>query len=171
MTAIPPALADAVDNDLPLLVERCVRNGEAGLEDLEGLPRIVTVAIAWLIGVPWSDAIDVGNFIGQKTILNEFVGYTSLSEKLTAHSDKSIMLSSFALAGFATISSIGIQIGALGGVVAPMQESQPLSVSPGLALIVFFRQLVNELVRELVVRKNRVEHALMVRLVLIGVAG
>ena len=84
---------------------------------LEGLFGLLFAPVAWLIGVPWDDVMQVGNFIGQKTILNEFVGYTTFGENIDQLSDKAIMLSSFALAGFANISSIGIQIGAIGGLV------------------------------------------------------
>ena len=68
-------------------------------------------------GVPWDDAGLVGNFIGQKTILNEFVGYTSFSEYVDTLSPKAVMISTFALAGFANFSSIAIQIGAFGSLV------------------------------------------------------
>ncbi|KXI18997.1 nucleoside transporter, NupC family [Corynebacterium sp. CMW7794] len=109
---------------------------------LEGLFGAIFAPFAWLIGVPWSDAIDVGNFIGQKTILNEFVGYTSFSEKLTELSDKSIMLSSFALAGFANISSIGIQIGALGG-VAPERRGEVAKLGPWALFGGFLTNMLN----------------------------
>lgn len=109
---------------------------------LEGLFGAIFAPFAWLIGVPWSDAIDVGNFIGQKTVLNEFVGYTSFSEKLTELSDKSIMLSSFALAGFANISSIGIQIGALGG-VAPERRGEVAKLGPWALFGGFLTNMLN----------------------------
>ena len=80
---------------------------------LEGLFGLFFAPVAWLIGVPWDDVTQVGSFIGQKTILNEFVGYTAFGDNIDQLSDKAIMLSSFALAGFANISSIGIQIGCL----------------------------------------------------------
>ena len=57
----------------------------------------------------------VGNFIGQKTVLNEFVGFTAFSQEVGALSPKAVLISTFALAGFANLSSIAIQIGAFGG--------------------------------------------------------
>lgn len=82
---------------------------------LEGLFGLIFSPVAWLIGVPWENAGLVGSFIGEKTILNEFVGYTSFSEHVAGMDPKSVLLSSFALAGFANLSSIAIQIGSIGG--------------------------------------------------------
>lgn len=81
---------------------------------LEGLFGLIMSPVAWLIGVPWEDASLVGSFIGEKTILNEFVGYSSFSEHVENLHPKSVMLSTFALAGFANLSSIAIQIGSIG---------------------------------------------------------
>nr|WP_262925687.1 nucleoside transporter C-terminal domain-containing protein [Kocuria atrinae] len=57
----------------------------------------------------------VGNFIGQKTILNEFVGYTSFGPEIPNMDPQSVLITTFALAGFANLSSIAIQIGSIGG--------------------------------------------------------
>lgn len=81
---------------------------------LEGLFGLIFSPLAWAIGVPWHESGLVGSFIGQKTILNEFVGYTSFSEHVGQLSDKAIMISTFAMAGFANLSSIAIQIGSFG---------------------------------------------------------
>ncbi|MDO5699355.1 MAG: nucleoside transporter C-terminal domain-containing protein [Dermatophilus congolensis] len=82
---------------------------------LEGLFGLIFAPIAWLIGTPWNEAMTVGNFIGQKTVLNEFVGFTAFSQEVGNLSPKAIMVSTFALAGFANFASIAIQIGAFGG--------------------------------------------------------
>ncbi|AKP09582.1 Nucleoside transporter [Corynebacterium pseudotuberculosis] len=103
---------------------------------LEGLFGILFSPVAWLIGVPWSEAHLVGSFIGEKTIINEFVGYTSFGANLENLSPKSIMISTFALAGFANISSIAIQIGALGGLV-PERRGEVAKLAP-IALITGF---------------------------------
>ncbi|MCH6196703.1 NupC/NupG family nucleoside CNT transporter [Corynebacterium mastitidis] len=83
---------------------------------LDGLFGLLFSPVAWAIGVPWDEASLVGNFIGQKTILNEFVGYTSFSEHVDTMSAKAVMLSTFALAGFANLASIAIQIGSFGAI-------------------------------------------------------
>ncbi len=77
---------------------------------------IVLQYLAVAIGVPWSEALQVGSLIGTKLVVNEFVGYFDLSTMITAGklvSDKAILMATFALCGFANFSSIAIQIGGL----------------------------------------------------------
>lgn len=73
---------------------------------------------AWLIGVPWKDCPFIGEILGERIVLNEFVGYLNLSEYVKAHpgaiAERSIILASYALCGFANFSSIAIQIGGIG---------------------------------------------------------
>lgn len=75
--------------------------------------------VAWLLGVPWSEAATVGNFMGQKTVLNEFVAYSNFGPMAAdgSLSPKTVLITTFALAGFANFGSIAIQIGAIGGLV------------------------------------------------------
>jgi concentrative nucleoside transporter, CNT family len=73
--------------------------------------------LAFLLGVPWSEATVVGRLLGEKIVLNEFVAYLSLSDLTKvkeAMSDRAVLISSYALCGFANFSSIGIQIGGIG---------------------------------------------------------
>jgi concentrative nucleoside transporter, CNT family len=78
---------------------------------------------AFAIGVEWQDSLIVGSLLGQKTILNEFVAYGSLANlEPGIISHKSIVISTYALCGFANISSIAIQIGGIGA-LAPNQKS------------------------------------------------
>jgi len=109
---------------------------------LEGLFGLLFAPVAWLIGVPWDDVMQVGNFIGQKTILNEFVGYTAFGDNIDQLSDKAIMLSSFALAGFANISSIGIQIGSIGGLV-PERRGEIAKLGPKALFGGFLTNMLN----------------------------
>lgn len=80
--------------------------------------------IAWLIGVPWADAVNMGSLLGTKIVLNEFVAYLKLAEEVSAAniSPKTIAMATFALCGFANFSSIAIQIGGIGG-IAPNRKS------------------------------------------------
>lgn len=80
--------------------------------------------IAWLIGVPWADAVNMGSLLGTKIVLNEFVAYLKLAEEVGAAnlSPKTIAMATFALCGFANFSSIAIQIGGIGG-IAPSRKS------------------------------------------------
>ncbi|MFD1553671.1 Na+ dependent nucleoside transporter [Putridiphycobacter roseus] len=75
--------------------------------------------IVWLIGVDWAESIYVGELLGTKTVLNEFVGYMRLGNMKTAGllSEKGIVMSTYILCGFANFSSIGIQIGGIGALV------------------------------------------------------
>jgi CNT family concentrative nucleoside transporter len=75
----------------------------------------VFAPIAWLIGVPWDEASQAGTYIGEKTELNEFVAYSDFGPKVKELSEQTVVVVTFALAGFANFSSIAIQIGAIGG--------------------------------------------------------
>lgn len=75
--------------------------------------------IVWLIGVDGTDIVAVGELLGQKTVLNEFIAYPNLGVMKDAGvlSDKSVILSTYMLCGFANFASIGIQIGGIGSLV------------------------------------------------------
>ena len=80
--------------------------------------------VAWIIGVPAEDITVVGQLLGEKTILNEFFAYKSLSDLKQAgaiSNYRSIVIATYALCGFANFASIGIQIGGI-GVLAPSQR-------------------------------------------------
>lgn len=79
--------------------------------------------IAFAMGVDWSDTLQVGSLLGQKMVINEFVAYSSLAEMKNASllTEKSIIISTYALCGFANFSSIAIQIGGIGG-MAPQRQ-------------------------------------------------
>src|SRR3989338_680464 len=76
--------------------------------------------LAWIMGVPWKDCIQVGNLLGQKTIINEFVAYLNLAPmvKEGTISLRSQIIALYALCGFSNLSSIAIQLGGI-GVLAP----------------------------------------------------
>jgi CNT family concentrative nucleoside transporter len=73
--------------------------------------------VAWLIGVPWHEARLVGNLLGTRTVLNELVAYTDLGAQKAILSPRTFTITTFALCGFANLSSIGIQIGGIGALV------------------------------------------------------
>ncbi len=78
---------------------------------------------AFVIGVDWNESLQVGSLLGQKVVVNEFVAYLGLSEFVAegALNEKSIVIATYALCGFANFSSIAIQIGGIGG-MAPTQQ-------------------------------------------------
>jgi CNT family concentrative nucleoside transporter len=77
--------------------------------------------IAWAMGVPWKDAAVVGNLLGTRMALNEFVAYSQLGPMQATLDPKSFTIATFALCGFANFSSIGIQIGGIGA-LAPTRR-------------------------------------------------
>ncbi|MBS7344469.1 MAG: NupC/NupG family nucleoside CNT transporter [Caryophanon sp.] len=81
---------------------------------IEGILGYVFAPIAFVIGVPWEEAVKAGSFIGQKLVLNEFVAYTNFGPEIPNLTDKTAMIISFALCGFANLSSLAILIGGLG---------------------------------------------------------
>lgn len=78
---------------------------------------------AFMMGVEWNETLQVGSLLGQKMVINEFVGYLGLAEMKASGvlSEKSIIISTYALCGFANFSSIAIQIGGIGG-MAPERQ-------------------------------------------------
>jgi CNT family concentrative nucleoside transporter len=92
---------------------------------LEAILGWILAPLAWLMGVPWQDAPEVGTLLGVKTVVNEFVAYLQLSAALGGGSDlspRSVIIATYALCGFANFSSIAIQIGGIGG-IAPDRRS------------------------------------------------
>jgi concentrative nucleoside transporter, CNT family len=74
----------------------------------------VFAPVAWSMGVPWRDAPTIGNLLGTRMALNEFVAYSQLGPLKSQLDPKSFTIATFALCGFANFSSIGIQIGGIG---------------------------------------------------------
>ena len=101
-----------------------VTDGKASGLTFQFILGVITAPFMWLIGVPSSDIMLVGSLLGQKTILNEFVAYFQLQQWKEAGLflyDKSIIMSTYILCGFANISSIGMLLGGL-GVLAPEKK-------------------------------------------------
>ena len=87
--------------------------GLAGLS-LQQIFGWVFAPIAWSMGVPWRDAPTIGNLLGTRMALNEFVAYSQLGPLKESLDPRSFTIATFALCGFANFSSIGIQIGGIG---------------------------------------------------------
>lgn len=92
---------------------------------IETLLGWLLAPVAFIVGVPWADAVNMGSLLGTKVVLNEFVAYLQLSEMVgnEALTPKTITMATFALCGFANFSSIAIQIGGIGG-LAPNRKSE-----------------------------------------------
>jgi len=77
----------------------------------------VFAPIAWSLGVPWRDAGTIGNLLGTRMVLNEFIAFAQLGPMKAQLDPRSFTVATFALCGFANFSSIGIQIGGIGALV------------------------------------------------------
>lgn len=91
---------------------------------LESMLGALFAPLAWVMGVPWEESRLVGELFGTKLVLTEIVGFTRMVEMRDAGllSDKSVIIASYALCGFANFASIAIQIGGIGG-LAPSRKS------------------------------------------------
>jgi CNT family concentrative nucleoside transporter len=92
-------------------------------ESLQTVFGWVFAPVAWLIGVPWHEASQIGNLLGTRMVLNEFVAFGELGPMQAALDPRTFTIATFALCGFANFSSIGIQIGGIGA-LAPEQRGQ-----------------------------------------------
>ncbi|TAA73456.1 NupC/NupG family nucleoside CNT transporter [Planococcus salinarum] len=90
---------------------------------IQGILGFIFAPLAFAIGVPWVEAVQAGSFIGQKLVLNEFVAYVSFTDQMADLSPKTILIVSFALCGFANLSSLAILLGGLGS-LAPSRRPQ-----------------------------------------------
>jgi len=98
-------------------------NGILGLvhTNLQTLFGSLLAPVAWVLGVPWRDAKAVGNLMGTKLVLNEFVAFSMLGPLKGHIAQRSFTIATYALCGFANFSSIGIQIGGIGA-LAPSRK-------------------------------------------------
>ena len=113
-----------------------ITNGQYDGLTLEFLLGYTLAPITWIMGVCKQDMVLVGQLLGEKTILNEFVAYVSLGEMKASgkfFEEKSIIIATYILCGFANFASIGIQIGGIGA-LAPKRRTD-LSKLGILALI------------------------------------
>ncbi|MEK7780093.1 MAG: nucleoside transporter C-terminal domain-containing protein [Verrucomicrobiota bacterium] len=98
---------------------------QAGVTDSTPLQTLfgwVNAPFAWLMGVPWKDCPAIGSVLGERIVINEFVGYFSLSKMTATLDPRSYTLATYALCGFANFSSIAIQIGGIGS-LAPTRRA------------------------------------------------
>lgn len=103
---------------------------EGSAWSLQHLLGILLGPLAWLAGIPWSEAGTAGSLLGTKTILNELVAYIDLSQlPPEALSPRSRLIMTYALCGFANIGSLGIMIGGLSAMV-PSRRQDILQLAP-----------------------------------------
>jgi CNT family concentrative nucleoside transporter len=89
---------------------------------LQEILGVIFAPLAWSMGVSWKDATSVGNLLGTRLVLNEFVAFLQLGPMKAQLDPKSFVIATFALCGFANLSSIAIQVGGIGA-LAPTRKS------------------------------------------------
>ena len=90
---------------------------------LETIFGAIFAPIAWVIGIPWHDCPIIGNLLGTRMVLNELVAFSMLGPQKAVLDPRSFTIATFALCGFANLSSIGIQIGGIGA-LAPNKKGE-----------------------------------------------
>jgi CNT family concentrative nucleoside transporter len=91
-------------------------------QSLEKIFGMVFAPVAWIMGVPWKDAATIGDLLGTRLVLNEFVAFLKLGPMKASLDPRSFTIATYALCGFANFSSIAIQIGGIGA-LAPNRKS------------------------------------------------
>ncbi len=89
---------------------------------LQKILGVLFAPVAWVIGVPWNDCMTIGNLLGTRMVLNEFVAFAQLGPMKESLDPRSFSIATFALCGFANFSSIGIQIGGIGALAPNKRE-------------------------------------------------
>lgn len=89
---------------------------------LESIFGVLFSPVAWVIGVPWRDCGAIGNLLGTRMVLNELVAFSKLGPQKAVLDHRSFTIATFALCGFANLSSIGIQIGGIGALAPNKKE-------------------------------------------------
>ncbi len=84
---------------------------------LNAVLGVVGAPVAWLIGIPWHEAPTIGNLLGTRTVLNEFIAFTQLGAIKQTLFPRTFSIATFALCGFANLGSIGMQIGGIGALI------------------------------------------------------
>ncbi len=91
-------------------------------DSMQGILGVIFAPVAWLLGVRWNDCAAVGNLLGTRLILNEFVAFVNLGRISATLDPKSFVIATYALCGFANLSSVAIQVGGIGA-LAPSRKS------------------------------------------------
>ena len=86
-------------------------------ENLQTVLGWIGQPVAFVLGVPWQDSAVIGGLLGTRAVLNEFIAFAQLGPLKESLDPRSFTIASFALAGFANVSSVGIQIGGIGALV------------------------------------------------------
>lgn len=110
---------------------------------LQGLLGVLCAPLAWLIGLPWQDALVGGRLLGEKLVLNELVAYLDLASVPTeALQPRSRLILTYALCGFANLGSLGIMVGGL-TTMLPSRREEIVALAPKAVAIGFLASLLS----------------------------
>jgi concentrative nucleoside transporter, CNT family len=113
------ALVAMVNHLLSLALELAGMDAPRPLQSFLGW---INAPFAWLMGIPWKDCRIIGEILGERIVLNEFIGYLTLAKVGPSLEPRSAVITTYALCGFANFSSIAIQIGGIGA-LAPARRA------------------------------------------------
>ncbi|MBT4502106.1 MAG: hypothetical protein HOC74_30515 [Gemmatimonadetes bacterium] len=100
-------------------IDLLVNAEQAGSWSLEAAAGLLFRPFVWLMGISWAEAAQVGELMGLKTILNEFIAYAELAARMQQEnylSERTFIITTYALCGFANFGSVAIMIGGIGGI-------------------------------------------------------
>ena len=100
-------------------LDQLVNGAAAGAWSLQSAAGLLFQPLVWLMGIPWAETRLVGELMGLKTILNEFIAYTELATLMQGSqplSERTFIITTYALCGFANFGSVAIMIGGIGGI-------------------------------------------------------
>ncbi len=115
--------------------------GEVSLQSLLG---ILMAPVAWVIGIPWSEATTAGSLLGQKFVLNELLAYLEMAQAPPAEAltERSRLIMTYALCGFANLGSLGILIGGMSAMM-PERRSEIVALAPRAVIVGFLATLLS----------------------------
>ena len=100
-------------------IDLLINAEQAGSWSLEAAAGFLFRPFVWLMGISWAEAAQVGELMGMKTILNEFIAYAELASRMQQEnplSERAFIITTYALCGFANFGSVAIMIGGIGGI-------------------------------------------------------
>jgi CNT family concentrative nucleoside transporter len=118
------ALIALADGLLGALHGAAARAGWAWFpSSFEQIFGVVFSPVAWVVGVPWKDCAAIGDLLGTRMVLNEFVAFSRLGPMKESLDPRSYLIATYALCGFANLGNIGIELGGIGS-LAPGKRAE-----------------------------------------------
>jgi len=117
LVGLANAIMTGISNSLWTIHMPFTSHGIPFPHTLNNVLGVAGAPIAWLIGIPWRECKVIGNLLGTRTIINEFLAFAQLGKLKATLTPRTFSIATFALCGFANVGSIGMQIGGIGALV------------------------------------------------------